>query len=97
MQKGCKDPLGSIPVTSMTVHRVYEMNFLVFLQLYKDLVITNIITPDEFWIQHAPKSSSQGGSSSAGSDSAAKNQEVGVAGSFMADIKPQADGANGIR
>jgi len=67
------------------------------LQLYKDLVITNIITPDEFWIQHAPKSSSQGGSSSAGSDSATKNQEVGVAGSFMADIKPQADGANGIR
>ena len=62
-------------------------------------MITNIITPEEFWSQHAvKKSSSQGGSStsgSTGSDSA--GQEVGVAGSFLGDIKPQADGANGIR
>jgi transcription initiation factor TFIIH subunit 1 len=58
------------------------------LQLYKDLVITNIITPEEFWRQHAPKND---GSANA------QNQDVGVAGSFMGEIKPQADGANGIR
>ena len=74
------------------------------LQLYKDLVITNIITPEEFWSQHAvKKSGSVQGSSSSGSGSgesasgSVKGQEVGVAGSFLGDIKPQADGANGIR
>ena len=60
-------------------------------------MITNIITPDEFWSQHAPKPSNQGGSSTSGSTGNDSTQEVGVAGSFMAEIKPQADGANGIR
>ena len=69
------------------------------LQLYKDLVITNIITPEEFWSQHAVKKSSiQGGTSTSGSTgNDSGGQEVGVAGSFLGDIKPQADGANGIR
>ena len=61
------------------------------LQLYKDLVITNIITPEEFWSQHAPSKNKSS------SDSSSNKQEVGVAGSFLAEIKPQADGANGIR
>ena len=63
------------------------------LQLYKDLVITNIITPEEFWSQHAPGSKSK---TSEPATSSTK-QEVGVAGSFLSEIKPQADGANGIR
>ena len=60
------------------------------LQLYKDLVITNIITPEEFWSQHAPTKNKS-------IDSSSNKQEVGVAGSFLSEIKPQADGANGIR
>ena len=59
------------------------------LQLYKDLVITNIISAEEFWSQHAHKGQK--------SQETSKGQEVGVAGSFMGEIKPQADGANGIR
>ena len=55
------------------------------LQLYKDLVITNIITPEEFWKQHAKKNDQENA------------QEVGVAPSFLSEIKPQADGAKGIR
>ena len=60
------------------------------LQLYKDLVITNIISPEEFWSQHANKGQKS-------QEVQSKGQEVGVAGSFLGDIKPQADGANGIR
>ena len=61
------------------------------LQLYKDLVITSILTAEEFWAQHAnyPHSKMKGG--------APAKQDVGVAGDFMAEIKPQADGANGLR
>ena len=87
------------------------------LQLYKDLVITQIMKPEEFWEQHAPvngvraagsgvpnlKVQSQsgggggsGGGSGSGSGSGAR-QDVGVSGSFLSDIKPQADGANGIK
>lgn len=66
------------------------------LQLYKDLVITNIITPEEFWSQHVIKNRDDASSSSS-KNSKVGNQEVGVAGSFLSEIKPQADGANGIR
>lgn len=58
------------------------------LQLYKDLVITQIITADEFWANHAAEYVKQ---------KAGVKQEVGVAGSFLAEIKPQADGANGLK
>jgi transcription initiation factor TFIIH subunit 1 len=51
--------------------------------------LTKILPADEFWAQHAAdvtaKSKSKVG------------QEVGVSGSFLSDIKPQADGANGIK
>lgn len=67
------------------------------LQLYKDLVITNIITAEEFWSQHAVPAKSKGATGDGGGSSTSKSQEVGVAGSFMSEIKPQADGANGIR
>ncbi len=69
------------------------------LQLYKDLVITNIISPEEFWSQHAGKAKklSNGYTSNAALEGSSQGQEVGVAGSFLGDIKPQADGANGIR
>ncbi|TRY62991.1 hypothetical protein TCAL_03983 [Tigriopus californicus] len=59
------------------------------LQLYKDLVITQIITTEEFWAQHAQKA--------VAGAKAHVGQGVGVSGSFLGDIKPQADGANGLK
>jgi transcription initiation factor TFIIH subunit 1 len=79
------------------------------LQLYKDLVITQILTAEEFWVQHAPDAvkdkngvkkpatAASNGQSSGGGSRGAIVQDVGVSGSFLADIKPQADGANGIK
>lgn len=58
------------------------------LQLYKDLVITQVITSEEFWDTHAK-----------GHTAAQKTakQEIGVSGAFLADIKPQTDGCNGLK
>ncbi|XP_023328908.1 general transcription factor IIH subunit 1, partial [Eurytemora carolleeae] len=58
------------------------------LQLYKDLVITQIISAEEFWSSHASQYIKQ---------KQGVFQEVGVSGSFLSEIKPQADGANGLR
>ena len=61
----------------------------VLFQIYQDLVITGIITSEEFWSQYAT--------------SAQKNivceerQDIGVSGAFLADIKPQTDGCNGLK
>merc|ERR1719305_2280666 len=53
-----------------------------------DLVITQIISAEEFWQNHAAEYVNK---------NAGVKQEVGVAGSFLAEIKPQADGANGLK
>nr|CAD7438020.1 unnamed protein product [Timema bartmani] len=58
------------------------------LQLYRDLVITQVISPEEFWSQHATQYTQK---------QQAQKQEVGVSGAFLADIKPQTDGCNGLR
>lgn len=58
------------------------------LQLYKDLVITQIISAEEFWSGHA---------ASYMKEKQAVKQEVGVSGSFLSQIKPQADGCNGLK
>ena len=55
------------------------------LQLYKDLVITQIITAEEFWANHAAEYIKQ---------KQVVKQDVGVAGSFLAEIKPQVSGNN---
>jgi len=68
------------------------------LQLYKDLVITGILTAEEFWAQHAIRPSSKdGGAGGKMGKDGKTNQDVGVSGSFLSDIKPQADGANGLK
>ena len=75
------------------------------LQLYKDLVITQIMKPEEFWEQHAPVNGLRAAGSgvpnlqvqSQSQGSSQGRQDVGVSGSFLSDIKPQADGANGIK
>lgn len=68
-------------------------------QLYKDLVVSNIVSPEEFWANQKYQSdadASKLGDKAAPSSSAAPeaaqeaaSQEVGVTGHFLSDIKPQ--------
>lgn len=67
-------------------------------QLYKDLVVSTIVSPEEFWANQKYQSepegakSAEGQSSASVGDTAEKNavsQEVGVTGHFLSDIKPQ--------
>ncbi|XP_043285675.1 general transcription factor IIH subunit 1 isoform X2 [Venturia canescens] len=58
------------------------------LQLYRDLVITQVITSEEFWSQHAAAYTQAKNS---------QRQEIGVNSAFLADIKPQTDGCNGLK
>lgn len=57
------------------------------LQMYKDLVITKVLTSDEFWSTHAKDYTKQ----------SAQKQDIGVSAAFLADIKPQTDGCNGLK
>ncbi|XP_019890265.1 general transcription factor IIH subunit 1 [Musca domestica] len=57
-------------------------------QLYKDLVITQVLTSDEFWNTHAKEHALK---------KTNKKQSIGVSGAFLADIKPQTDGCNGLK
>lgn len=61
------------------------------LQLYKDLVITQVLTSEEFWATHAKDYAALS------HQTQATKQEIGVSGAFLADIKPQTDGCNGFR
>ncbi|XP_055596221.1 general transcription factor IIH subunit 1 [Uranotaenia lowii] len=58
------------------------------LQLYKDLVISQVLPSEDFWASHAKQYLTK--------DQASK-QDIGVSGAFLADIKPQTDGCNGLR
>ncbi|XP_055621631.1 general transcription factor IIH subunit 1 [Toxorhynchites rutilus septentrionalis] len=58
------------------------------LQLYKDLVITQVLPSDEFWATHAKQYMAK---------DQTQKQDIGVSGAFLADIKPQTDGCNGLR
>lgn len=59
------------------------------LQLYKDLVITQILTSEEFWKMHGKDLQSSKG--------AASKQEIGVSGAFLSEIRPVTDGCNGFK
>lgn len=58
------------------------------LQMYKDLVITQVLTSEEFWSTHAKQYTQQ---------QSAQKQDIGVSAAFLADIKPQTDGCNGLK
>lgn len=58
------------------------------LQLYKDLVMTKVITSEEFWESHAKRYTQKDDT---------QKQDIGVSGAFLADIKPQTDGCNGLK
>lgn len=62
----------------------------VLFQLYKDLVVSQVISSEEFWdnrlsLNHTDLSHSN------------NKQEVGISAAFLADIRPQTDGCNGLR
>ncbi|OWF54756.1 general transcription factor IIH subunit 1-like [Mizuhopecten yessoensis] len=59
-------------------------------QLYKDLVVSGVITAEEFWESRADQLSNIG-------KNEGSKQSVGVSAAFLADIKPQTDGCNGLK
>jgi transcription initiation factor TFIIH subunit 1 len=59
------------------------------LQLYKDLVISQILTSEEFWKIHGKDLQNQ--------KSTTSKQEIGVSGAFLTEIKPVTDGCNGFK
>ncbi|XP_053497185.1 general transcription factor IIH subunit 1 [Ictalurus furcatus] len=63
----------------------------VLFQLYKDLVVSQVISAEEFWANRLKLSSVDH------SISNNKQQEVGISAAFLADIRPQTDGCNGLR
>ncbi|XP_033645661.1 general transcription factor IIH subunit 1-like [Asterias rubens] len=64
-------------------------------QLYKDLVISKVMTADEFWANR--KSMVKPKEPSGSSNSSTVPQGVGVSAAFLSDIKPQTDGCNGVK
>lgn len=58
------------------------------LQMYKDLVITQVLTSEEFWSTHAKQYTQE---------QKGQKQDIGVSAAFLADIKPQTDGCNGLK
>ncbi|CAG5957908.1 unnamed protein product [Menidia menidia] len=63
----------------------------VLFQLYKDLVVSQVISAEEFWANRL------GGINNADPAPYDNKQEVGISGAFLADIRPQTDGCNGLR
>ncbi|XP_060119201.1 general transcription factor IIH subunit 1 isoform X1 [Heteronotia binoei] len=62
----------------------------VLFQLYKDLVVSQVISAEEFWANRL--------SMNAINNSTASNkQDVGISAAFLADVRPQTDGCNGLR
>uniref|UniRef100_A0A672GMF9 BSD domain-containing protein n=1 Tax=Salarias fasciatus TaxID=181472 RepID=A0A672GMF9_SALFA len=63
----------------------------VLFQLYKDLVVSQVIGAEEFWANRL------GGVNNTEPATCNNKQEVGISGAFLADIRPQTDGCNGLR
>lgn len=69
-------------------NRLLQENPEIF-QLYKDLVVSGVISSDEFWASRAEQKSSN--------SKGEGKQVVGVSAAFLADIKPETDGCNGLK
>nr|XP_033784474.1 general transcription factor IIH subunit 1 isoform X1 [Geotrypetes seraphini]XP_033784475.1 general transcription factor IIH subunit 1 isoform X1 [Geotrypetes seraphini]XP_033784476.1 general transcription factor IIH subunit 1 isoform X1 [Geotrypetes seraphini]XP_033784477.1 general transcription factor IIH subunit 1 isoform X1 [Geotrypetes seraphini] len=63
----------------------------VLFQLYKDLVVSQVISAEEFWANRLSLNSMD---SSVLPNS---KQDVGISAAFLADVRPQTDGCNGLR
>jgi len=73
-------------------------------QLYKELVVSKVISAEEFWANHKDKATQAPAGATpaatttpASSATAAPKQVIGVSAAFLADINPQSDGANGLK
>ncbi|XP_063960530.1 general transcription factor IIH subunit 1-like [Lytechinus pictus] len=68
-------------------------------QLYRDLVMSGVMTADEFWASriNMAKQENPSSSSTLASTSSEGGQGVGVSAAFLSDIKPQTDGCNGVK
>ncbi|XP_056138045.1 general transcription factor IIH subunit 1 [Lampris incognitus] len=62
----------------------------VLFQLYKDLVVSQVISAEEFWANRLSVNNAEPSLSN-------NKQEVGISAAFLADIRPQTDGCNGLR
>lgn len=58
-------------------------------QLYKDLVVSQVITAEEFWSTQGAKYQNK--------EKIEQKQTTGVSAAFLADIKPETDGCNGLK
>ncbi|XP_043915340.1 general transcription factor IIH subunit 1 [Protopterus annectens] len=62
----------------------------VLFQLYKDLVVSQVISAEEFWANRLSMNAVDSAVSS-------NKQDVGISAAFLADVRPQTDGCNGLR
>ncbi|OBS59508.1 hypothetical protein A6R68_09371, partial [Neotoma lepida] len=62
----------------------------VLFQLYKDLVMSQVISAEEFWANRLNVNATDSSTSS-------HKQDVGISAAFLADVRPQTDGCNGLR
>lgn len=62
----------------------------VLFQLYKDLVVSQVISAEEFWANRLSLNSLENSLSN-------NKQDVGISAAFLADVRPQTDGCNGLR
>ncbi|XP_042522466.1 general transcription factor IIH subunit 1-like [Dipodomys spectabilis] len=60
-------------------------------QLYKDLVVSQVISAEEFWANHLGVDATDSSSTSH------HKQDVGVSAAFLADVQPQTDDCNRLR
>ncbi|XP_078537199.1 general transcription factor IIH subunit 1 isoform X2 [Lissotriton helveticus] len=63
----------------------------VLFQLYKDLVVSQVISAEEFWANRVSLNSLDNSAASY------NKQDVGISAAFLADVRPQTDGCNGLR
>ncbi|CAG0918900.1 unnamed protein product [Notodromas monacha] len=64
------------------------------LELYKELVINYVVTSEEFWANHAPAYLQL---STGAKTEQPPEQQTGISGAFLAEVKPETDGNNGIQ
>ncbi|XP_015272780.1 PREDICTED: general transcription factor IIH subunit 1 [Gekko japonicus] len=62
----------------------------VLFQLYKDLVVSQVISAEEFWANRLSMNAVD-------NSTAPTKQDVGISAAFLADVRPQTDGCNGLR
>ncbi|XP_056383807.1 general transcription factor IIH subunit 1 isoform X2 [Hyla sarda] len=62
----------------------------VLFQLYKDLVVSQVISAEEFWANRLSLNSLENSLSN-------NKQDVGISAAFLADVRPITDGCNGLR